>query len=345
MTQIKTALLGYGLSGSVFHGPILKCHEGFKIHSIWIRDPAKGAAAQKDFPEAKIHSNLQAVLEDSEINLVIICTPNAQHAELAFQALSAGKHVIVEKPFTITSEEGQKLKALAQSQNLKLGVYQNRRYDGDFLTLQDLIQKGTLGRLTAFESHFDRYRPEFKDSSWKDKVLPGAGILYDLGSHLIDQALCLFGMPQELYADLSRERLGEVDDAFEVLLYYPHFKVTLKASALIKEPTPRFALYGTKGAFVKYGLDPQEEALRSGLLPNTAHWGKDFPKDYGVLNTVASREYIPTLAGCYPSFYQGVYNAIVNNAELPVTSEDGIKVIQLIEAAIESNRIKSRVQL
>lgn len=345
MKKIKTALIGYGLSGSVFHGPILKCHEGFDVHTIFVRDPEKRSTANRDFPEAHVTSDLTSIIENTEIDLVVICSPNTEHVELGIQMLTAGKHILVEKPFTVTVEEAETLTNLAKSKNLKLGIYHNRRFDGDFLTVQQLVEKKAFGRLTAYESHFDRYRPAFKDNSWREKNIPGSGVLYDLGSHLIDQALCLFGMPEELYADLSKERLGEADDAFELLLYYPDFKATLKASALIKEPTPRFALYGTDGAYVKYGMDPQEEALKSGHLPNTPHWGEEDSSAYGVLNHSTAREYIPTLSGSYLDFYTKVYEAIEMNGEMPVTGEDGIRVIRIIEAALKSHRLKTRIHL
>lgn len=345
MKKIKTALIGYGLSGSVFHGPILKCHEGFDVQAIFVRDPEKTLTAQRDFPKAQVTSDLMSIVQNAEIALVVICSPNIQHVELGVQMLNAGKHVLVEKPFTVTAEEAETLTQLAKSKNLKLGVYHNRRFDGDFLTVQQLVQQNTFGRLTAFESHFDRYRPEFKNNSWREKAIPGSGVLYDLGSHLIDQALCLFGMPDELYADLSKERLGEADDAFELLLYYPDFKVTLKASALIKEPTPRFALYGTEGAYVKYGMDPQEDALKAGFFPNISTWGEEEPSAYGILNHGTTRAYIPTLPGSYPAFYTKVYEAIENHGDMPVTGEDGVRVIRIIEAALKSHSHKARVAL
>lgn len=345
MKKIKTALIGYGLSGSVFHGPILKCHEGFEVHTIFVRDPEKKLSAARDFPEAHVTSELLEISENPEIELVVICSPNIQHVSLGVQMLNADKHILIEKPFTVTTDEALTLIDLAKSKNLKLGVYHNRRFDGDFLTVQQLVNKASFGRLTAFESHFDRYRPEFKDNSWREKAIPGSGVLYDLGSHLIDQALCLFGMPEELYADLSKERLGEADDAFELLLYYPDFKVTLKASSLIKEPTPRFALYGTDGAYVKYGMDPQEDALKAGDLPTTPTWGTEDPSAYGLLNHGTTREYIPTLAGSYPAFYTKVYEAIVNHGEMPVSGEDGLRVIRIIEGALKSHQLKARVSL
>lgn len=345
MKKIKVALIGYGLSGSVFHGPLIKCHPGFEMAYILARDGVKIANAQSDFPQAKVISDEMLILNDPDVALAVICTPNVQHYDLAKRALESGKHAVVEKPYTVTAAKGLELASLANSKGLKLAVYQNRRYDGDFKTVQQLIQSGVLGRLVSFESHFDRFRPTLKEEAWREKALPGSGVLYDLGSHLIDQALALFGMPLELYADLAAERLGEVDDAFEIILYYDQLKVTLKASSLIKEPTPRFALYGTKGSFVKYGLDPQENALKEGRLPTTPDWGFEDPAFYGRLNTETSQELIPTLPGSYPYFYRELHRAITEGADVPITATEGAGVIQLIEAAIQSSQTKARVSI
>ena len=345
MKQIQVGLMGYGLSGRVFHGPLLKANQGFNVSHIYTKDPEKAAAAQLDFPGAQIVSDVDPIFESNTVELVVICTPNIQHSALAKRALETGKHTVVEKPFTVTSEEAAELAALAREHNRVLSVYQNRRFDGDFKTLKQLIDSEKLGRIVSFESRFDRYRPEFKVNSWREDALPGSGILYDLGSHLIDQALCLFGLPDELYADISSERRGAVEDAFEVVLYYPELKVTLTAANLIKEPTPRFALYGTKGAYVKYGLDPQEEALREGKLPLTLDWGAEPEAQWGILNDDSGRHPLPTQNGSYPDYYQGVYQAIVSGEPLPVTAEDGLAVIRLIEAALLSHESKARVSL
>lgn len=261
---IQAAIIGYGLSGKVFHGPFLKALEGFEVKYILTRDPKKQAEAATDFPKATIVDSEDPIWQDEAVSLVVVATPNVEHFRLASTAMNLGKNVVVEKPFTVNVEEARQLETLAKEKGVSLSVYQNRRWDGDFLTVKELIESGKLGRVVQFESHFDRFRPEFKENAWREKSLPGSGILFDLGSHLIDQALCLFGRPLSIYADVACERLGEVDDAFTLLLYYKDLKVTLRASTLIKEPTPRFALYGTAGAYVKYGLDPQEEALRSG---------------------------------------------------------------------------------
>lgn len=343
MKKIQVGIIGYGLSGRFFHGPLLKASTHYDVKYIVTADPAKVEAANQDFPKALIIPDESAILADCTIDLVVLCTPNTLHFPLASAALNAGKHVVVEKPFTVTANEAQALVALANEKQLKLTVYHNRRFDGDFKTLQTLIKTNTFGAIVSFESHFDRYRPEFKINSWREANLPGSGLLYDLGSHLLDQTITLFGMPTELYAETRRERHGQTDDAFEIHLYYPNLKVTLKASSLIKEPTPRFSIYGTKAAYVKYGLDPQEEALRAGKLPLTLDWGTEFEPQWGILNTQNSREPYPTLAGSYPDFYENLYEAITSNKPLAISASDGLRVIQLIEAAIESNRCKSRV--
>lgn len=345
MKQIQVGIIGYGLSGQVFHGPFLKASTHYNVRFIYARDPVKKTLAKADFPEAEVVGDVNLLFSADALDLIVICTPNVEHYELAKSALESGKHVIVEKPFTVTSEEAKSLILLAKENNLNLSVYHNRRFDGDFLTLKALLKDDTLGRIVSFESHFDRFRPAFKENSWKEDALPGSGILYDLGSHLIDQALCLFGLPEELYATLSRERMGVVDDAFEVILYYPQLKVTLKASNLIKEPTPRFALYGTTGAFVKYGLDPQEDALRAGKLPLLPDWGKEDEQNWGILNTLEDRKPVATQPGHYDDFYQRFYLSLISDAPLPVSANDALMVIQLIEAAIKSNQTKSRVSL
>lgn len=345
MKIMQVGIIGYGLSGRVFHGPLLKALNQFSVKYIVTNAPDKIEAAHKDFPNAQVVTDEKPLLNDETLDLVVICTPNTLHFPLAQAALMAGKHVVVEKPFTVTAEEAETLVQLAGKKQLKLSVYHNRRFDGDFKTLKALLSSHTLGTPVTFESRFDRYRPEFKVNSWREDNLPGSGLLYDLGSHLLDQSLHLFGIPKELYAEQRSERHGKTDDAFEIHLYYPDLKVTLKASSLIKEPTPRFALYGTKGAYVKYGLDPQEEALRDGKLPLTLDWGSEPETNWGTLNTASQREKHPTMAGSYPDYYEALYEAIQNDAELPVTAQDGLRVIQLIEAALESHRTKARVSL
>lgn len=345
MTQLQVGLIGYGLSGKVFHGPFLKTLDQYRVKYIVTSAPDKMEQAQQDFPEALVLADVESLLSDPVLDLIILCTPNTLHYPLAKAALQAGKHVVVEKPFTVTAAEAADLVVLAAEKQKILSVYHNRRFDGDFKTLQALLKTSAFGEPVRFESRFDRYRPAFKINSWREDALPGSGLLYDLGSHLIDQALLLFGLPEELYAEIRSERHGKTDDAFEIHLYYPDLKVTLQASSLIKEPTPRFALYGTKGAYVKYGLDPQEAALRAGNLPLTLDWGSEPERQWGIRHTDSGRVSYPTQQGSYQDYYLKLYDAILNQQPAPVTALDGLRTIQLIEAAVASNREKARVPL
>lgn len=345
MTPLQVGLVGYGLSGKVFHGPFLKALNQYQVKYIVTSSPEKREQAQLDFSEVHIVTDVEILLSDPLLDLIVLCTPNTLHFPLAKAALNAGKHVVVEKPFTVTAEEAAALVALANEKHLILSIYHNRRYDGDFKTLQALLNRAVFGEPVRFESRFDRYRPEFKVNSWREDALPGSGLLYDLGSHLIDQALLLFGLPLALYAEIRSERHGKTDDAFEIHLHYHDLKVTLQAASLIKEPTPRFALYGTKGAYVKYGLDPQEAALRAGTLPLTLDWGTELESQWGILNESSHREPYPTQQGSYQDYYLALYDAIVAHKPAPVTALDGLRVIQLIEAALESHRTKALVGL
>lgn len=363
MKKINAALIGYGMSGKVFHGPFLKALEGFELCWILTRDPAKQADAALDFPSAKITADESDLWADEALDLVIIATPNVEHHRLAMTAMSKGKHVVVEKPFTVDSAEALELAETSEKLGLCLSVYQNRRWDGDYKTVCELVKSAKLGRLVQFESHFDRFRPEFKENAWREKPLPGSGILFDLGSHLIDQALHLFGRPQSVYADVSAERLGEVDDAFSLTLYYENLKVLLKASCLIKEETPRFALYGTEGAFVIYGLDQQESILKAGNLafepkrdgsqsaqmtenPSNRHFeNRPQSAHFGILNTLEGRNDLEVAQGSYQDFYLGVYDSIMNGKPAPVTAREGLAVIEIIEAAVKSSKSGVKIDL
>lgn len=347
MEIINVAIVGYGLSGRVFHSTIIRSVEGFSISKVVTKDPAKEAQAKKDIKNVVVVQSINDVINDPNIHLVVICTPNTSHVQMAEEAIRNGKHVIVEKPFTVTSTEAEYLIELAQEFRVTLSVYHNRRFDGDYKTVLKIIDSGTLGRLVEIESHFDRFRNELKANEWRENDLPGSGVLFDLGSHLIDQIVHKFGMPLEVYADLAAQRFGEVDDQFELILYYPALKVTLKSGSLVKEPLPRFILQGTKGAFVKFGLDVQEDALKAGHVPSkyehVSIWGLEPESSWGILNTIHERKKIETLRGDYRTYYRNIYGAIQFGEPLLVEPEDGLNVIKVIESAIESNRLKKRI--
>ncbi len=342
MKTVNVGLIGYGLSGRIFHGAIISSIEGFHIKSILTNNPNRFKQVRKDLPNATVVSHLDDILNDDTIDLVVISTPNTSHYELAEKALKAGKNIIVEKPFTITTHDALRLMDLEHDTKKFISVYQNRRFDGDFLTVKNLIKEEKLGRLVEVESHFDRFRNSFKDNAWREKDIPGSGVLYDLAPHLIDQALNLFGLPQEVYADISKQRRGPVDDHFEIILYYTELKVTLKAGMLVKEETPRFKLYGTEGTFVKYGLDVQEQQLKDDLRPGDDTYGEDSEEQYGILNTT-ERTQIQTEIGDYRIYYRNIYNVITNDEKLIITSKDGFNVMRIIEAAFHSNQLHKRI--
>lgn len=344
MKLINVAIIGYGLSGRIFHGAIINAVDGFHIKTIMTNHPDKKQNAYADFPDITIVSSFEEILNDDDIDLVVVATPNTSHYDLASRALYAGKHVIIEKPFTVTTHNALRLIDIQNETGKLLSVYHNRRFDGDFKTVADLINHDKLGRLVEFESHFDRFRNTVKPHAWREEALPGSGMLYDLGAHLIDQALYLFGLPHEVYADMSSQRRSVVDDQFEIILYYSELKVTLKSGILVKEAIPRFILHGTDGSFVKYGLDVQEAKLKAGERPTDDDWGYEPETSWGILNT-DNRQKIKTHPGDYRAYYQNIYDTIVHGEELEVTSQHGFDVIRIIEAAIQSQQEKKRIEI
>ncbi len=347
MQPITTALCAYGMSGSVFHGPLLTSHPGFTISKVWERNHKRVHAY---FPNISSVSTYEQILDDDSIELVIVNTPEHTHFEFALQALDAGKHVIVEKAFTITYHDARELIRIANEKNLVLSVFQNRRWDSDFLTVQQIIDQGILGRIVSYEAHYDRYRNFIQQGTWKETIGPGKGVVYNLGSHLIDQTLVLFGMPEEIIAKINIQRDGGmVEDQFEFLLGYRNLSVTLKVSYLVREPGPKYMLHGTNGSFLKYGMDVQEEALKAGVTPGTNQWGME-PKEYwGLLNTTLEGLHfhgkVESLHGNYLSYYDNIFEVIRNGAELAVTAEQAARVIQVIESAYESHSQKCAISI
>jgi predicted dehydrogenase len=335
------------MSGLVFHSPFLSVDPDFNFYAVWERTKNK---AQEKFPNVITYRSLEKMLADELIELVIVNTPNYTHYEYAKKALEAGKHVIVEKPFTINTKEGEELIALAKEQDKILSVYQNRRYDSDYRTVKKVLDQKLLGDLVEAEIHFDRYREELSPKKHKETPGPGAGVLYDLGSHIIDQALQLFGMPEKLFADIRIVRpLSKVDDYFELLLYYPKLRVRLKASYLVREALPGYIFHGTKGSFIKAKTDIQETMLQAGNLPGGKDWGTEPDSEKGLLHTEIAgkivKELITSEQGNYGDYYQGIYEAIRNNKPVPVTPEEGEQVIKIIETAFESSKIQRVIKL
>jgi predicted dehydrogenase len=346
MQKIKTALLSYGMSGKVFHAPFLHFHPGFEVFGAWERTKE---LIQIDFPEVKSYSTIEELLKDV-VDLVIVNTPVETHYEYAKKVLLAGKNTIVEKAFTTTVAQAQELAAIANEKGVKLAVFQNRRWDSDFKTVQKILSQELLGEIVEAEIHFDRYNPVLSPKLHKETANSGAGILKDLGPHIIDQALCLFGLPKSVFADIRITREHSlVDDYFDILLYYSDFRIRLKAGFFVREANPAYTIHGKKGSFLKPRGDVQEDELKLGKKPNLDNWGTESIENQGLLHTEINGEIvkklIPTTQGNYYDFFDGVYHSIINNSAEPVTALDGVRVMQIIEAAIQSSAQKKAIDL
>jgi len=333
------------MAARVFHIPVIQSVSALRLKKIVDRH---GDSTLGKYPPVEAVRDAASLLQDEMIELVVIATPNSSHFDLACQSLLANKHVVVEKPFTTTSGQARQLIDLAHKQNRILSVHHNRRWDGDFQTVRKLVESKVLGRLVEYESHFDRFRNHPRPGAWREEGGDGAGMLFDLGSHLIDQALVLFGLPHMVTADIRNQRgFGNSDDNFEVVLHYDGLKVTLKSGMLVRELGPRFVLHGTEGSFVKFGLDPQEEALKTGHGPSDAGWGEEPRESWGKLTTqLAGLHFdgqIETLRGCYKDFYQNIADSIVGHAELSVKPEEALNTIRIIELANQSSDQKRSV--
>lgn len=347
MSKINTALCSFGMSGWVFHAPFITTHPGFNFYGVWERSKN---LAQEKYPGVKTFRSLEELLADPNIELVVVNTPSVTHYEYAKQTILAGKHIIIEKPFTATVAQAQELISLAKEKKVKLSVYQNRRYDSDYKTVKKILDEGWLGRIVDASIHYDRFVPALSYKTHKETPTPAVGALYDLGAHLIDQALQLFGMPQSVFADIAINRPGsQVDDYFDLKLFYPAHRVTLKSSYYVREAMPGYQLHGTSGSFIKHKTDVQETDLLASKVPGGDDWGIEPESQRGLLHTEKDgkviKEYVPSLRGNYGEYYEGIYQALRHNAAMPVSGGDGMKVIQLIEAALKSNKEKKVIEL
>ena len=333
--MINTALVSFGMSGKLFHAPFIDTNPHFNLVGCWERSEKN---IQAIYPNAKSFGSYEEILNDPSIHLVVVNTPNDTHYEYTKQALLAGKHVVTEKAFTVTVKEAEELDALAQKLNLKLAVYHNRRYDADFLTLQKLIAEDKIGAFLDIQISFERYRTTLSPKVHKETNTPGSGVLYDLGPHLIDQALLLSGMPISVFADIRTTRkVGKVDDYFTLLLYYPNHRILLTSGMVYMQQLPAYKIYGTKGCFIKQRADIQEDDLLADKKPNTQNWGVEAKEKWGVLSTDTegkiSTEIIPSLAGNYGTFYEKMANAINQNEAVPTSAKHGTSIIRILEAA------------
>ncbi|KQV82550.1 oxidoreductase [Massilia sp. Root351] len=348
MQACSVGLIGYGLAGKVFHAPLIAAAASSGLRLARISSSSADAdEVRRSYPGVVLDAGPQAMLADPHIGLIVVATPNASHYALARAALEAGKHVVIDKPFVVSSEQGEALVALANGKGLLLSAFHNRRWDNDFLTLRNCIESGRLGQVHSYFAHFDRYAPQVK-TRWKEEQQPGAGILWDLGSHLIDQALQLFGMPRAVTADLSVQRAGAlVEDYFHLTMDYGHCKAVLRAGMQVCAPGPRYEVHGTQGSFSKYGIDGQETALKHGARPGDKGWGGDEGAHYATVTVMAAgvpvAERLPTLAGSYESYYAGMGRAINAGLPVPVAAADALNVVRVIEAAQASHRERRTV--
>ncbi|MEQ8218841.1 MAG: Gfo/Idh/MocA family oxidoreductase [Arenibacter sp.] len=347
MKPINTALCSFGMSGYVFHAPFIEVHPAFNLYGVWERTKNN---AQAKYPNIKTFRTLEEMLADQNIELVVVNTPSVTHYDFTKQVINSGKNVIVEKPFTATVEQAEELIQLAKEKNVALSVYHNRRYDSDFKTVKKILDEGWLGNIVEAEIHYDRYDPGLSYKLHKEIPTAAVGSIYDLGSHLIDQALVLFGMPNAVFADLDTYRPNsKVGDYFDIKLFYSTHRVILKSSYYVREALPGNIMNGTKGTFIKSKADIQEKELQAGKIPGSKDWGAEPDKEKGLLHTEKDgkiiREQIPTLNGDYMEYYEGIYQALRNNGSVPVTGTEGMNVIRVIEAALESNRDRKVIQL
>ena len=347
MAQARVAVIGYGLGGSVFHAPLISVTDRLSLAAIVTSNPERQEAARIRYPEASILPSVSELLhQEHGLDLAVVTVPNAAHVEVTRQLLQSGVSVVVDKPVAPTSAEAEGLGALAEANGLHIVPYHNRRWDGDFRTLKALLEADRLGEVWRLESRFERWRPGPESRSWKrDASQPGGGILYDLGPHLIDQALVLFGRPLRVYAELADRAQDLDDDAFVTLEYPDNLSVHLWASSKAAQLGPRFRALGSAGAYVKFGLDVQEGALRAGRVPTEPGWGTEPEEAWGQLGTVDGTEPVKTLPGAYQDFYNELGGVLLDHEPSPVSLSDAIAGLGVIEAARRSSETKQAVAL
>jgi len=343
MREIQVGLIGYGFGGSVFHAPLIRADPKFRLHTV-VTNSRREQALQ--LPGVQVAGNVADLLSDPAIELVVVSSPSGTHFQLAHAALLAGKHVVVDKPFAVTVKEAEQLIALAQENGSVLSAYHNRRWDGDYLTVKHCLESGWLGTVYHYEAHFDRFRLEIRPG-WKDQGGDGSGTLYDLGPHLIDQALQLFGMPQSIAADVGAQRPGaQAIDYFHLLLHYGCMRAVLHASTVVPNPGPHFTLHGDAATFVKYGMDPQEEALKAGKSPADPQWGMEAVANYGeLIRPEGSRRKVETFRGGYEKYYEALAECIRAGAPVPVDPWDARNGLVVLEAALRSSHERRTVDI
>ena len=346
-SPIRTGICSYGMSGKLFHAPFIEAHPGFELSAIVERN---NNDSKERYPRAKIVRSVNELCADKELQLIVVNTPTHLHFEHAKAVLLAGKNMVIEKPFAITVKEAEELAALAEKQKLFLSVYQNRRYDGDYRAVKEVLEQGLLGELREVEIRYDRYRPAFGGKPHKEGDVPGAGILFDLSPHLVDQAIQLFGWPDALFADIWKMRDDVVPpDYFELLFYYDKLRVRLKATCIARESNYAYTLHGMKGSFLQHRSDLQEEQLLAGKVPSQESWCLAPAEPDGLLHTEINGELVRktcrSTPGNYMGYYDDVYKALTGQGPNPVPAADGIKNTRIIEAALQSVAEKRIIDL
>lgn len=334
--MVNVAIVGFGLSGRYLQAPFFEANPNFTIKTIL----SNSQNPQQFYPQVTVAKTIEEVLANETIELVSICSPNNTHYRYAKLALQAGKHVLVEKPFTSFSKEAIDLITIAKEHNKIISVFQNRRFDSDFLTVKKILDSGTLGEILNFEINYNRYKPELNTKKWKETSEDGSGIIYDLGAHIIDQAISLFGIPQNIWGQSFTQRKNSaIQDAFDIKLNYGILKVTLRSSLMVREPSPRYIIHGKNGSFVKFGIDVQEDHLKAGIQPGDTGFGIEPATQQGILYTekgeVPQTQNIETLPGNWAALFQNLYEAIAHGKELLVKPEQVVEQIKIIEAVIQ----------
>jgi scyllo-inositol 2-dehydrogenase (NADP+) len=343
--MVRVGLVGFGMAGRVFHAPLISSVEGLELAAVVERHSRQ---AEERYPEIATHTDLDSMLADRSLGLVVVATPSGSHFEIARQVMEAGHNVLVDKPMAARSHEIAELISVAKRRGVLLAAFHNRRFDGDFLTVQSLVREGALGRLVHMESRMDRWNPRGTRRPWKDDPAQGGGVLLDLGTHLVDLAMALFGKPLGVGAEVLRERDGEgADDAFTVRLRYAGMRVTLEANALSSPPGPRFVVRGTKGNFRKKGVDPQEAALNKITRITSEDWGKEPASEWGMLHVdvdggMVTRP-LETTPGDYRKLYAGVRDAVEGKGKPPVSAQDAWRAARVLEWAVESSESRREI--
>jgi scyllo-inositol 2-dehydrogenase (NADP+) len=345
--MLNVALCSYGMSGKVFHAPLITAEPQLHLHTILQRS---SDSALTDYPQTYIAKSFEEVLANPDIHVVVVNTPNEYHYPMTKAALLAGKHVVTEKPFTLSLTEGKELIELAQQQQKVLAVFHNKRLETDHLTVEKILADGALGRVVEIEWHYDRYRNVITHKAWKEDKLPGSGTWFDLGVHMLDSMLCLLGRPQAVNADMRSLRRAEGStDYFNVCFHYADIRVLLRSSTFVSEKGATVSIHGDKGSLLKFGQDVQEQQLMNGVRPYQPSWANHSSDNFAILHRQlengSERTQIESERGCYERFYRNIADAINGKDILRFPAQQALLAVEMLLAAEESNRLQKTIQV